>query len=49
MVVERTEPTDIRRHPADMRSFRRVGIGSDLVENVDARFRSDQKHFFKIC
>jgi hypothetical protein len=49
MVVERAEPTDIRRHPADMGSFRRVGIGSDLVENVDAFFRSDQKHFFKIC
>lgn len=49
MVVERTDPTDIRRHPADMGTFRRVGIGSDLVEKVDAFFRSDQKHFVLKC
>jgi hypothetical protein len=49
MVVERAEPTDIRRNPADMGTFRRVGIGCDLVEKVDDFFRSDKKHFFKIC
>lgn len=49
MVVERAEPKDIRRNLVDMGTFRRVGIGCDLVEKVDDIFRFGQKHFFKIC